>query len=36
MKGEASWAVGVAAGVLVALCCIPFVPIIWFSSKLSD
>lgn len=36
MKDEASWGIGVAAGVLVTLCCIPLVPVFWLVSKLTD
>ena len=35
MKDEASWDIGVAAGVLVTLCLLLFVPIFWAVSKLT-
>lgn len=36
MKDEFGWAVGVVAGVLVTVCLLPFVPVFWASSKLTD
>lgn len=35
MKDEVSWDIGVAVGVLVTLCLLPFVPIFWAVSKLT-
>lgn len=36
MKDEVCWGVGVAVGVLVALRCLPLVPVLWLVSKLTD